>query len=394
MSFSRSGGSRASKRALRPTLDSRLEDRVVLSGLTPHEYMALSQRLLNNPSPRLARLVGFPAFTKNAPGVKESPLPANRPVAVQTIRGGQAVNVAAPDGSHYRIQLSYISNTQQAAEAEGAAGAFAQGAGTGPLAVIQPTEIPQPQGTVRVYPMPGGAVGIIVDGTTDNTELSINPLPQPIRKGYAHSFAYGQASRDHVLKIGQITVNSGNIGAIVGFHTADLAGPIVVNGTRAVDRMAFRSILPGASITTGGDLNTLDVLQGIHLNGTNIQIGRDLNLFNVGGDIVLENGASVLVGRDMGLVGQPPKGTGTGSNVLSLNAPLIGTTFVGNVPPPVSAYIQGDLVIGPGGQFGIGRAVDKEIFIGGDINGSSRFFIPENNTGQPSPVEVRGTVTP
>lgn len=394
MSFSRSGGSRAPKRALRPTLDNRLEDRVVLSGLTPHEYMALSQRLLNNPSPRLARVIGFPAFTKNAPGVKESPLPANRAVAVQTIRGGQAVNVVAPDGSHFRIQLSYISNTQQTSAAEGSVGAFTQGSGAGGLAVLQPTEIPQPQGTVRVYPMPGGKVGIILDGTTDNTELSINPLPQPIRKGYAHSFAYGQGAKERVLKIGQITVNSGSIGAIVGFHTADLAGPVAVGGSRSVDRMAFRSILPGASITTGGDLNTLDVLQGVHLNGTNIQIGRDLNLFNVGGDVVLENGASVLVGRDMGLVGQPPKGTGTGSNVLSLNAPLIGTTFVGDVPSPVSGYIQGDLVVGPGGQFGVGRAVDKLIFIGGNVDGASRVFIPENNTGQPSPVEVRGTVTP
>lgn len=394
MSVFRSSGSRAPKRALRPTLDGRLEERVLLSGLTPHEYMALSRRLLNNPSPRLARVLNNPAFTKDAPGVKERPIHPNRAAAVQTIRGGQAVNVAAPDGSHYRIQLAYISNTQQTAAAEGAAGAYAQGSGLGVLGNLQPTEIPQPQGTVRVYPMPGGAVGIIVDGTTDNTELSINPLPQPIKKGYAHSFAYGQSQRERVLKIGQITVNSGNIGAIVGFHTADLAGPLAIDGSRTVDRLAFRSILPGASIVTGGDLNTLDVLQDVHLNGTNIEVGRDLNLFNVGGNVVLENGASILVGRDMGLVAQPAKGTGTGANVLSLNAPLIGTTFVGTTPPAVSAYIQGDLVVGPGGQFGVGRAVDKLIFIGGDVNGSSRVFIPENNTGLPSPVEVRGTVTP
>jgi len=394
MSVFRSSGSRAPKRALRPTLDGRLEDRVVLSGLTPHEYMALSKRLLNNPSPRLARVVGFPAFTKDAPGVKEKPISPNRAAAVQTIRGGQGVNVAAPDGSHFRIQLAYISNTQQTAAAEGNAGAFVQGAGAAGLAGIQPSGLPQPQGAVRVYPMPGGAVGIIVDGSTDNTELSINPLPQPIRKGYAHSYAYGQGEKERVLKIGQITINSGNIGSIVGFHTADLAGPLVVNGAGPIDRLAFRSILPGASIKTGGDLNTLDVLQGVHLSGGNIQVGRDLNLFNVGGDIVLENGSSILIGRDMGLVGQPAKGTGTGVNVLSLNAPLVGTTFTGTVAPAVSAYIQGDLVVGPGGQFGVGRAVDKVIWIGGDVDGASRVFIPENNTGLDSPVEVRGTVTP
>lgn len=392
MSVFRSRGSSAPKRALRPMLDGRLEDRIVLSGarLTPHEYMAISQRLLNNPSPKLARVIGFPAFTKDAPGVKETPRPFPRPVAVQTLRGGQAVQVSAPDGSHYRIQLSYISNTPQTAAIEGAAGLYAQGSGGTALGIAQPTEIPQPLGTVRVYPMPGGAVGIIVDGSTDNTELTINPLPQPIKKGYAHSFAYGQSKRDHVLKIGQITVNSGNIGSILGFHTADLAGPVDIAGTGAVDRIAFRSLLPGASITTGGDLNTLDILQGIHLSGSNsnIQIGRDLNLLNAGQDVVLENGASILVGRDLGLTVQPPKGTGTGSNVLTLNAPLVGTNYVGPALESVSAYIQGDFIINPGSRFVVGREVDNKIYIGGDLAGASRITMPVG-----SPFEIRGNVT-
>lgn len=392
MSVFRSRGSSAPKRALRPMLDGRLEDRIVLSGakLTPHEYMAISQRLLNNPSPKLARVVGFPAFTKDAPGVKETPRPFPRAVAVQTLRGGQAVQVAAPDGSHYRIQLSYISNTPQTAAIEGAAGLYAQGSGGTALGIAQPTELPQPLGTVRVYPMPGGAVGIVVDGSTDNTELTINPLPQPIKKGYAHSFAYGQSQRDHVLKIGQITVNSGSIGSILGFHTADLAGPVDIAGTGTVDRIAFRSLLPGASITTGGDLDTLDILQGIHLSGSNsnIQIGRDLNLLNAGQDIVLENGASLVVGRDLGLTVQPPKGTGTGSNVLTLNTPLVGDTYVGPALESVSAYIQGDLVIDPSSRFVVSREVDNKVYIGGDLVGGSRLFVPIG-----SPFEIRGTAS-
>ncbi len=44
--------------------------------------------------------------------------------------------------------------------------------------------------------MPGGRVGIIVNGSTQNTDLTINPLGQPQEKGFAQSFAYGEAGRD------------------------------------------------------------------------------------------------------------------------------------------------------------------------------------------------------
>ena len=90
------------------------------------------------------------------------------------------------------------------------------------------------------------------------------------------------------------------------------------------------------------------MLQGITLTtGTNIQIGRDLNLLNVGQNITLSGGSQILIGRDMGAVLQPPKGTGTGANVLSLNLSLVGTTFTGTLPPEVSAYFQGELTIDP-----------------------------------------------
>ncbi len=301
---------------------------------------------------------------------------------VQTARGGQSAYVLTPDGSYFRLTLGYISNTVQASNGDGAAGLYTQSSPTPAENVIQPAEYPQPIGTIRIYPMGGNEVGIIVDGSNDNTELTINPLPHPIVKGFAHSFAYGQAGVTHTLDIGQITINSGSIGAIEGFHTANLDGPLVAAGTTTVDRIAFNSIEPGASIQVGGSLNTLDVLQGITLNtGTSISIGRDLNLFNVGQSIDLENGSQILVGRDMGAVLQPPKGTGTGSNVLSLNFTTLSNTITTvTSPPSVSAYIQGNITIGPGSAFVVGRSVDNVMWVIGNIDPDSfsRIVIPHS----------------
>lgn len=395
---------RRPRHAFRPTAETPLEPRVVLSNASPvslHEYLSLSQKLLNNPSPKVARYVGFPAFTKNAPGVHENPRTILAPV-IQTIRGGQAVNVVTNDGSRFRIQLSYVSNTQQTSAAEGSAGAYAAGAGGPALGLAQPTETPQPQGTVRVYPRPDGSVGIIVDGSTNNTELTINPLPRSIRKGYAHSFAYGQADQSRVLSVSSITINSGQIASVLGFHTADLTGPLSVSGTQAIDRIAFRSIQPGGSITTGGDLNTLDILQGVTLSGGNISVGRDLNMLNIGTNLTLANGANFTIARDLGQVLQPPKGTGTGSNVLSLNVPIVGTQTTQQLPA-VSGYIQGDVVINPGSAFAIGRDVDNMLQVNGSFSGASRFSFVESNvppdfsTSPPTQlpaVRVNGTTTP
>lgn len=366
---------RSSRHSFRPTADARLEERVVLSNASPvtlHEYLTISRRLLDNPSPRLARVVGFPAFTKNAPGVSESPRTIYAP-AIQTIRGGQAVNVVTTDGSRFRIQLSYVSNTQQTSAVEGANGAYAAGSGGTALGLAQPTETPQPQGTVRVYPRPDGSVGIIVDGSTSNTELTINPLPRSIRKGYAHSFAYGQAEQTRMLDVSSITVNSGSIASILGFHTTNLTGPVVVSGTKAIDRMAFSSIQAGGSITTGGDLNTLDVLNGVDLaDGGFISIGRDLNLLNIGGTLSIQDGSALNVARDLGLVAQPPKGTGTGSNVLTLNVPLVGTQSTEQYPA-VSAFIQGDVIIAANAAFNVGRKIDAQFQVNGSFYGLSRF---------------------
>src|SRR5271165_2670356 len=255
---------RPSSRAYRPALDGKLEDRVLLSKQTLHQYFATQQGLLNNPQAKVAFHVNVPPFALNAPRWNRH-FRVIHAAAVQTIRGGQAANVVAVDGSHFRIQLGYESNTVATSAGDGAGGTYTQSTPTPASTVIQPTEFPQPIGTLRVYAMPNGEVGIIVDGSTPNTELTINPLPTPIRKGYAHSYAYGTGGETHLINIGQITINSGSIAAIEGFHTANLVGPLVVNGTATVDRIAFNAImpppapnssnLPGPSITVGGTLN-------------------------------------------------------------------------------------------------------------------------------------------
>ena len=121
-------------------------------------------------------------------------------------------------------------------------GTYTQSTPTPSLTSFSRIHVPQPFGTVRVYAMPGGEVGIIVDGSTHNTELTINALPRPIPKGYAHSYAYGIAGETHILNIGQITVNSGSIGAIDGFQTANLVR--TARRRRHDDRQPNRFQLP------------------------------------------------------------------------------------------------------------------------------------------------------
>jgi hypothetical protein len=178
------------------------------------------------------------------------------------------------------------------------------------------------------------------------------------------------------LNIGQLTVTSGQIGAIEGFQDAMLSGPLTVTGTSSIDRIALDAILPGASITVGGDLQTLDVLNSIDLSGsgTGITIGRDLNLLNVGGFITLSNDANIFIGRNLGLVSQPPKGTGTGSNVLSLNFTAVSSSIVTVTIPSVGAYIQGNVAIDPGSVFGIGGQIYNTMYVEGSVNGYSRLF--------------------
>jgi hypothetical protein len=384
---------RAPSRAFLPSIDGRLEARALLSHYTTpfifgKNYLGESFHLLQNPSPQFAKNVKKPPqFSHGAPHFNNvRGFHKIRFIGTQTRRGGQAVEVTAPDGSHYSVKLSYTSNTLATNVAEGLNG---QGGVSNSSAVVsqvsmQNTSYPQPIGTVRAYPMAGGRVGIIVDGSTDNVDLTINPLGQPQKKGFGQSFAYGESNRNHILNIGQLTINSGEIGAIEGFHVANLSGPLVSMGTTAIDRIAFNAILPGASITTGGDVNTLDVLNGIDLSGpgTGINIGRDLNLLNVGTNLTLSADATFTIGRDLGLVNQPPKGTGTGTNVLLLNFNTLTSTTVNNVtiPGPVGTFIQGNVVINPGSAFDVGRDIVNPMYIEGSITGFSRLLVRTNTS--------------
>ncbi len=379
MSESRKNGGRVRLRAFRPSLGAPLEERVVMTSTSAiKDQLALAGALLRHPAARNGYLLKKPPqLASDAPQINGKYRIRAGVAATETARGGQNVEVNS-GGSHYMVSLSYTSNTVATNIAEGSNGQ--DGAATSQtsaqLVSQASTTYPQPIGVVRAYPMPGHRVGIIVDGSTTNTELTINPLGLQQRKGFAHSFAYGQAKEGRILNVGQLTVNSGQIGDIEGFQSAVLSGPLVVSGTAPVNRIAFDAIEPGASITTGGDVYTLDVLNGIGLTGTNINIGRDLDLLNVGGDINLSNGSQFNIGRDLGLLSQPPKGTGTGTNVLTLNYTSVSNSIVTVVVPPVGSFIQGSVIIQPGSVFSIGTEINNTMYVEGVVDAG---FTPNPN---------------
>ena len=194
------------------------------------------------------------------------------------------------------------------------------------------------------------------------------------------------------MNVGQITINSGQIGAIRISRIPVSSGPLVSNGTGAIDRIALQSIVPGGSITTGGDVNTLDILNNADLSGpgTGVFIGRDLNLLNIGGTLTLDNGAVFSISRNIGLLSQPPKGTGTGSNVLTLNFnSLENTTITVSLPPSVGSFIQGNVIIDTANNsaFLIGNNIYNTVYIEGGIIGFSGFLIHTASTPTNPPFE-------
>ena len=201
------------------------------------KLIEVAHGLLKHTKPRAAYNVNQPPFLAGDAPYFNRGAPFKKIVAigVQTARGGQNVEVTATDGSHYMITLSYTSNTlaTNIAEGQNGQGGAPSSRQSAEQVTQQNARYPQPIGTVRAYPMSGGRVGIIVDGSTLNTELAINPLGLPQRKGFAHSYAYGESNRGHVLNVGQITINSGQIGGILGFQTASLSGPLGLRRHRA-----------------------------------------------------------------------------------------------------------------------------------------------------------------
>ncbi len=243
MTPSRGRNRRSESCAFRPAVDGRLEPRVLMSGFSSpfgKNYLAQSAFLLKHPAARVAfNLKSPPQLSHNTQHFNNvRGFHKIRHIGTQTARGGQNVEVTATDGSHYMISLSYTSNTTATNIAEGSNGQAGNSSTQAASQQVstQSASYPQPIGTVRAYPMSGGRVGIIVDGSTPNTDLTINPLGQPQKKGFAHSFAYGESSRVHILNVGQITITSGAIGAIEGFQM-----PIC----------PVRSLLPDPTPSTG-----------------------------------------------------------------------------------------------------------------------------------------------
>jgi hypothetical protein len=194
-------------------------------------------------------------------------------------------------------------------------------------------------GTVRAKAAPQGKVDLFLYGTNVNTTVSIDPtIPTP-GQGTAHQFPTGTTLHDGLVQVRNVTVVNGKIGQILGYKTADLSGALVVASQNEpgpyVDRIAFNSLQPGASIEVPGTLFTLDVYNSIFLDGgTGIAIGQDLDAMNVGTTLSLVNGASVRVGRDLGAVVQQAKGSG---------------------PVGIGMTINGDLIVNTGGTISVGR---------------------------------------
>jgi len=240
---------------------------------------------------------------------------AGRGYTFQTAYGGQIVEIRTPDGGIFDVSV-------------------------------------QEAGRIRARALKGGTVELIVDGSNSNTVLTIDPRARPRGPGNAHNFNATSAASPY-LRVGKITVTSGQINQILGYRDAILSGPINITGTATVDRIAFTALAPGASITTAGTLNTLDVLNDLSLSGgPGIQIGTpggtigDLNSLSVGGSISLTGGSSFGINRDLGLVGQIAKGSG---------------------PSGQGGVINGNLTINPGSTFLINRTLRGPLYIFGTI---------------------------
>jgi len=301
MASNRKDTRRADRRALKPTLDGRLEARVVLSTLSAFAHAHVNA---------------------HAHGPR-TPVPTQ----ILTGAGGRKVRVGMSDGEYFDASISN-------------------------------------GGTIRARRLPGGRVALNVFGSTLQSELVIEPVAKPARKGLAHQYAPNYGQFTHVLNVGAINIKSGTIGKVLGYRTVDLSGPLTIpNGPDTpVDRIAFYNLLPGASISTGGDVNTLDVYNNADLSGdgTGINIGRDLNWYYSTGNLSLSNGANFVVGRDIGLAPQASKGTDPGGQ---------GALILGNVSIDTSSSLV------------IGRNLAATFLVDGNFSGAAQVYVGGTTTG-------------
>ena len=201
-------------------------------------------------------------------------------------------------------------------------------------------------GTVRAKAAPQGRVDLFIYGSDPQTNVSIDPEGAAVGQHSAHQFPTGTTLQDSVLHIRNITITSGNVGQIVGYRTADISGAVVVNSQSnpgpSVNRLAFNSLSPGASINVAGTLFTLDGYNKVTLDGgTGIVVSQDLDAMTVGSTLSLVNGAAIRVGRDLGAVYQAGKGSG---------------------PAGIGLTVNGDLIVSNGGTIEVGRYIGGPTF--------------------------------
>ncbi len=314
MSRDRTTGRRSPHRAFRPQLDDTLEERSLMSAasFSPYAMLAARGRLS-------AQRVGY---SHTSPLTN---LNLHRSIRAFTAFGGQGAVIYDSDGERYKVSVSSPGIESNLA-------------------------------TVRASPAPNGQVDLVVYGSTPSTELVIDPITPYHIRGLAHTFPQHSPLHDGLLHINSIKVDTGRIGQILGYRTADLSGPIEVLDTSPVNRIALASLKPGASITTGGDLGTLNIFDRIDLGGgSGINIGQDLNLLTVGGGIAISGGSSIIVARDLGAIAQ-------------------GAT--GSSPGGAGGSVDGSVVIGDGGsQILVTRALASPFLIRGNLINSSEFHV-------------------
>ena len=303
---------RTDRRALRPTLDGRLEPRIVLS------------------SARAQQLSG---------GTYQGGF------HFQVAYGGQAVQIRTPSGGVFVASLANLAGTTA-------------GAGS-----IHARAVPgDPQHRVDLY----------LSNTTSQSVLTIDTRGQAFFQSSAHEFNTATSGQPALLNIRNINITERRnqpttIGQILGYHSANLSGSINVTSATPVDRIAFNSIQQGTRVSLAGDLNTLDVVTDVNLGaGDYFHIGRDLNASQIGGNINVANGGQFTIGRDTGSVVQPLKGSEPAypSPVTLPITSTVGsasTLFITNV-------LGGSINVDPGGTFIIGRRPQNQFLIHGSIN--------------------------
>jgi hypothetical protein len=274
MALGHKDGRRPRSRAFQPTIDGRLETRVLLSTMTQ--------------------------------------------IRSQTAAGGQAVVITNTVGQQFFVSVT--------------------------------------QGTIQAFPASDGRVSLVAKNTTSNTLLEINQIiPMHSSTEGAHTFNSAMGGGTGLLNIASITISSGSINSIEGYHTAVLSGPLTVAGTTPVNRIALTAVLPGGSIGVGGDLDTLDILNDADFtNSTGLFVGRDLNWFETGGNVSFTDGANMIVSRGIGQVFQVAKGSGNAGQGM---------------------YIGGNLTIGVGDSIAANsvNAGPFGVLVIGNLSGASRF---------------------